>query len=82
MTLNVRDFRNNLASSLDKAMAGEQVLVRRGSQLFTIVPINEDELAATPELEAKIEKARQEHRDGTTLKFKSAAEAQQWLDNL
>ena len=71
MTLTVRDFRNNLATSLDKAMAGERVMVRRGKQLFTIVPVEEDDLTITPELEAKIEKARQEHRDGKTISLKN-----------
>lgn len=39
-TISMRDFRSNLAATFDKADAGEQVLVRRGNKLYTIVPVD------------------------------------------
>lgn len=33
-------------------------------------------------LEAKIENARQEYREGRTLHFENAAAAQKWMDEL
>ncbi|MBQ9646484.1 MAG: hypothetical protein IJV24_09060 [Prevotella sp.] len=80
--LTVRDFRSQMASVFDRVDAGKQVFIRRRNQLYTIVPVAEDDLGITPELAAKIEKARQEYKEGKTLKFDSAAEAQRWLDEL
>jgi len=81
-TLTIRDFRSNLAASLDRVDKGEQVLVRRGNKTYTIIVVNDGELEVTPQLAAKIEKARQEYRAGTTLEFDNASAAQQWMDEL
>ena len=81
-TLTIRDFRSNLAASLDRVDQGEQVLVRRGSKTYTIIVVEDGELEITPQLAAKIEKARQEYRDGATLEFENASAAQQWMDEL
>lgn len=78
----MRDFRSNLASSFDRVDGGERIYIRRNSRLYTIVPVDDDDLEITPALAAKIEKARQEHRDGKTLRFESAAAAQKWMDEL
>lgn len=80
--LTMRDFRSNLASSFDRVDGGERIYIRRNSRLYTIVPVDDDDLEITPALAAKIEKARQEHRDGKTLRFESAAAAQKWMDEL
>lgn len=81
-TLTIRDFRSNLAASLDRVDQGEQVLVRRGSKIYTIIAVEDNELEITPQLAAKIEKARQEYLDGETLEFENASAAQQWMDEL
>lgn len=80
--LTVRDFRSNMAASLDRVDAGEQIFIRRKKQLYTIVPVEDNELGITPELAAKIDKARKEFREGRTLRFESAAAAQKWMDEL
>lgn len=80
--MTMRDFRSNLASSFDRVDGGERIYIRRNSRLYTIVPVDDDDLEITPALAAKIEKARQEHRDGKTLRFESAAAAQKWMDEL
>lgn len=81
-TLTIRDFRSNLAASLDRVDNGEQVLVRRGRKLYTIVVVEDGELAITPQLAKKIDKARQEYREGATMEFENASTAQQWMDEL
>ena len=81
-TLTIRDFRSNLAASLDRVDQGERVLVRRGCKIYTIVVVEDGELEITPQLAEKIDKARQEYRDGCTLEFENAAAAQQWMDEL
>ena len=81
-TLTVRDFRNQLASSLDSVDSGEHVFIRRKNKLYIIVPVEDDDLTITPELADKIETARKEFREGKTLKFESAEAAQKWMDEL
>ena len=71
-----------MATSFDRVDAGEQVFIRRKKQLYTIVPVEDNEMEITPALAEKIEKARQEHREGKTLKFESAEAAHKWFDSL
>ena len=71
-TMTVRDFRTNLSASFDRVDAGERILVRRRNRVYTIVPVEDDDLIITPELQAKIDKARQEYKEGKTLRFESA----------
>ena len=58
--ISVRDFRSNMASSLDMVTAGEQVYIRRKNQLFAIIQIKEEDLKVTPNMEtlAAIEEAK------------------------
>ena len=58
--ISVRDFRSNMASSLDMVTAGEQVYIRRKNQLFAIIQIKEEDLTVTPNVEtlAAIEEAK------------------------
>ena len=81
-TLTIRDFRSNLAASLDLVDRGESVMVRRRGRVYTIIAVEDDELEITPQLAEKIEKAREEYRAGQALAFESAAAAQQWMNEL
>lgn len=65
--ISVRDFRSNMASSLDMACAGEQVYIRRRNQLFAIIPVMEEDLTETPNKEtlAAIDDARKGIYAGT-----------------
>ncbi len=81
-SLTMRDFRSNLATSFDRVDNGERVYIRRNSKLYTLVSVEDDDLTITPALAAKIEQARQEHKESKTLKFESAAAAQKWMDEL
>ena len=81
-TLSIRDFRSKLAASLDLVDQGESVLVRRRGKVYTIIVVEDNELEITPKLVEKIEKARQEYREGATLEFDSATAAQQWMNEL
>ena len=81
-TLTIRDFRSQLAAAFDRVDQGDRVLVRRRNKIYTIVVVDDGELEITPQLAEKIEKARQEYREGTALEFESASAAQQWMDEL
>lgn len=81
-TLSVSDFRSQLATYFDLVQAGETIFIRRKNQLFTIIPVDDGEvdLAVTPELSAKIEKARQEYRDGLCTTLKSHEDVDQFFE--
>ena len=81
-TLTVRDFRSQMATSFDRVDAGEKVVIRRRNRLYTIAPVENDDTEISPALAEKIEKARQEHREGKTLRFESAEAARKWFDSL
>ncbi len=80
--LTVRDFRSKMASSFDRVDAGEQVFIRRKNQLYTIVPVSEDDLTITPELAAKIENARQEYREGKTISLKTHEDVDKYFESM
>ena len=69
--LTVRDFRSQMANTFDRVDAGEQVFIRRKNRLYAIIPVQGDELTITPELAAKIEKARQGYREGKAITLRS-----------
>lgn len=82
-TLTMSDFRSNMASSFDRVDAGEFVFINRGRQkTYAIIPVENDDLAITPELAAKIEKARQEFREGKGISLNSRDEMEKWFDSL
>ena len=80
--LTVRDFRSQMATSLDRVDAGEHVFIRRKNQLYTIIPVHDDELTITSELATKIEKARQEFRDGKTISLKSHEDVDRYFEEM
>lgn len=80
--LTVRDFRSQMASSFDRVDAGEHVFIRRKNQLYTIIPVSEDDLAITPELATKIEKARQEYRDGKAISLKTHEDVDKYFESM
>lgn len=81
-TMTVRDFRTNLAANFDRVDAGERILVRRRNRVYTIVPVEDDDLTITPELQAKIDKARQEYKEGKTITCRPHEELDAFLESL
>lgn len=82
-SLSFTDFRNNMANSFDRVDAGEHVFINRGGKkMYTIIPVSDDDLMITPSLSAKIEKARQEYREGKTIALKSHEEIDMYFESL
>jgi antitoxin (DNA-binding transcriptional repressor) of toxin-antitoxin stability system len=81
-TMTVSGFRRNMAAAFNKAAEGENVMVRRGTQVFAIVPVSDDELTITPELQAKIDKARAEIKSGKCVTLKSHEDIDRYFDSL
>ncbi|MDR3140416.1 MAG: hypothetical protein LBU37_01605 [Tannerellaceae bacterium] len=80
--LSIRDFRSKMAAFFDKSDAGEQVVIRRGGKLYAIVPISSEELIITPELQAKIDQARQDYKDGKFVSCSTKEQLHTFLDAL
>ncbi len=76
-----REFRTKQAVLLDIADSGEKVIIRRkGNRTYLVMPMREDDMILSPELERSIEEAREEYRRGETVSFKSADEAVKYLE--
>lgn len=80
--LSVTNLRNNLASTLDRADRGDRVLIRRRNNIYALVNIGKEDLMITPELQKRIDKARQDFKEGKTLHFENAESLHRWLDEL
>ena len=74
--LSVREYRNNLAASFTKADNGEQVLIRRKNE------VGREDLMITPELQARIDKAREEIKSGKCVTLKSSEDIDAYFDSL
>ncbi len=75
--LSVREYRNNLAASFTKADNGEQVLIRRKNEIYALVKVGREDLMITPELQARIDKAREEIKSGKCVTLKSSEDITQ-----
>ena len=63
--INTKEFRANQKKYFDLAIK-EDVIIRRGrKQAFILVPLDGDEYTITPELQARIDKAREQYEKGT-----------------
>ena len=80
--LSVREYRNNLAASFTKADNGEQVLIRRKNEIYALVKVGREDLMITPELQARIDKAREEIKSGNCLTLKSSEDIDAYFDSL
>ena len=81
--LTVREYRNKLAASFDRADEGEKVLIRRKNGIYALVRVGrEEELMLTPELQARIEEAERECREGRCVTCSTHEELGTYLDSL
>lgn len=80
--LSVRDYRNNLAASFARADQGERVLIRRKNQIYALISVGKEDLMITPELQKRIDKVRQDFKEGKTLHFDNAESLHKWMDEL
>ena len=62
--LSLREYRNNLEASFTKADNGEQALILRRIEIYSLVKVGREDLMITPELQARIDQAREEIKSG------------------
>lgn len=83
ITVSAREFRGNQASIFAKADSGEKIIIRRGKkQAYTLVPVYDEDLDITPALQAKIDQARQEYREGKTTTIRTHEELDAFFESL
>ena len=80
--LSVRDYRNNLAASFARADNGEKVLILRKNHIYALVSVGREDLMITPELQARIEEAEKNCREGHTVLCSTPEELDRHLDSL
>lgn len=67
----------------DLADKGEKVIIRRNKkQAYTLVPIEDDDLTITPELQARIDNARAEIKAGNCVTVHGIEELNTYLESL
>lgn len=78
-----REFRSQQAHVFDLADKGEKIVIRRRhKQAYTLVPIKDDDLAMTPELQARIDKAREDIKAGKCVTVHGKEELDAYLETL
>ncbi|MGM9759176.1 MAG: hypothetical protein ACI30I_03560 [Parabacteroides sp.] len=80
-TLTIKDFRNNMASSFNIVDAGGSVYIRRKNRTYAVVLVDDD-LTISSSLQAKIDQARQNYREGKCITVKTHKELDAYLDSL
>jgi hypothetical protein len=78
-----RQFRDNQKSFFDLADAGRQIVIRRGrKQAYILTPVEDDDFVLTPELLEKLERARQQAREGKSTVCKTHEDSVKFLESL
>ena len=80
--LSEREYRNNLAASFTKEDNGEQVLIRRKNEIYALVKVGREHLMITPELQARIDTAREEIKYGKGVTLKRSEDIDAYFDSL
>lgn len=82
MVITDKQFFANANKYIKAAYNGEKVVVKNGNFIYQIAPVEDDGLTITPELQAKLDKARAEIKKGNCITLKSHADIDAYLDSL
>ena len=78
-----QEFTSRSDQAFDLADKGETVIIRRGRRrAYRLMPFTEEPSDITPELQAKIDRARVEYNKGETLHVESKEEIERYFDSL
>ena len=81
LSFTAREFRSQQAHVFDLADQGEMIIIRRNrKQAYALVPIENEDLPITPELQARIDKAREEIKAGNCVTLSSKEELEAYLE--
>ena len=83
LEISARQFRDRQKSIFEIADTGKQVVIKRGrKQSYILTPVYENDFVVTSELLAKIEKARQQMKEGKYTECKTYEETLKHLETL
>ena len=83
LVVSSREFRERQRSYLDKVDAGIEILIQRGStKSYKITPVSDDDISFSPEMEAKIERAKQQIENGECTVIRNKEELRHYFDSL
>lgn len=80
--LSVRDYRNNLAAYFEKADDGTPVLIRRKNKIYALTSVGDEDLMITPDLQKRIDEAREAFKNGDVVSLKSKEDLHSFLESL
>lgn len=80
--LSVRDYRSNLAAYFEKADDGTPVLIRRKNKIYALTSVGDEDLMITPELQKRIDEAREAFKKGDVVSLKSKEDLHSFLESL
>ena len=83
LEVTARQFKDNPNCFFEQADNGRQVVIKRGRKpSYILTPFIEDELAVTPALMAKIERADQQMKEGKYTECKTWDDSLKFLNSL
>lgn len=84
LVVSSREFRDKQKSYLDKVDEGIEILIQRGkSRSYKITPVKDDDtLMSKEDFFAKIDRAKQEAKDGKGIVIESKEDLMAYFDNL
>ena len=83
LEVSARQFREKQKSFFEIADTGRQIVIKRNKkQSYILTPVDEDDFMVTPELLEKIERARQQMRDGEYTLCRTYEESLKHLESL
>ena len=81
-TLSIKDFRNQMAASFDKAANAENVLIRRKNEIYALVKVGHEDLLLTKDLQKRIDDVHQAYQHGKCITCSTLDELDSLLNAL
>lgn len=83
LEVSARQFREKQKSFFEIADAGRQIVIKRGKkQSYILTPVSQDDFVPSPELLEKIERARQQMREGKYTECLTYEDTLKYLESL
>jgi hypothetical protein len=83
LEITAKEFQEKQKSFFEIADTGRQIIIKRGrKQAYSLAPVEEDGFVVTPEIMERIEKSRQQFREGKYTECKTIEDINNFLDSL
>jgi len=83
LEVSAKQFREKQKSFFEMADNGKQIIIKRGKkQAYLLSPVENNDFVVTQELLERLEKSRQQYRDGKVTVCKTIEELYNFLDSL